>query len=1272
MGLLSGQSELLETPFPAEGGFVAAPEVAIRAGAGSAAQPLFRLEIVRSLQLHRTLALTIMLGSIVAAAAFILVVHPNMVAVIQANLRPASIALQAILMETLPIVLTGMLLGLAAAILANNLDTRIYTASDVERVLGLAPMAQLPDFDKVARGVADEFILRLASSIDHARLTGEVRNCLFTGVTEKTGVSTVAGRVKLMLEEMGKHPVLADASGTPHPLGFPRGERREYSGDTGTHASSLWQQITNETEEEFALTDTAPLALSAETEALARVADAVIVVIQSGVTERAQLRAVVQALLRVNVRVGFVLNRVELKKADPAFRATVKAIERSLQLQGRRILRRKEHSSSAVAFTREEEPQDTTAVAFRQKMATAQAFERVLNEMAPEEEFPEPEEMLEEEAVESDPRTDEWAFLFASAKPVAAPRLPSLESARQGIELPRLTAEPARMASDERPQDQRVEEWLRTAEEVTPAVSPVIPEPVVRMAAPRLQKKPPMEAAPPPPPPVQAPPMPAWEEPAAAAMAVPAPEVPLSEFRHFAFNQFELREPDRERKEERHAVHPSIPASQPEFSPVAFAQPQAHTPEIPAQELDRMQPFEPVFHSAEDSEPVFHPFEFPAPVSQQAKIHMVEVAPAEAHRRELYSEEALEPVFHHFEYHAPEPVAPEVHEIAVSPVAAHESEVHPVEAVEHLFQHFEYHAPEPVASEVHEIAVSPVAAHEPEVHPAEAVEHLFQHFAYSAPEPVAPEVHEIAVSPVAAHEPEVHPVAAVEHLIHHFESHPLEHAAAEVQESPAAPFEARRLEVHPAEAIEHLFQHFEPRAPEPIHVEVHEAAVASLEAHWPEAESAATPEPVMQDHEFRAPEPILAESHSAETSMAEIPLTPAQLTRLRPGEVPEPVFHPFEFRVQAPPQAEAPAAEMIPEEKPALQVSQPEARPEKTAEAVSPAAAPVWPEPQRTAIRPAEAPTSDWTPFAPPQPDLAPAPAPRREFHLSEFRRQEALAEKLREAAAPPMREETAPAETPVAPVEISWSRLATLYADARPAQNWERVAEQVLPIVHSAPPPRTPELPPSRVAPMQERTPEVARPRVAPVQEWMPESLPMRSAPVQEWRPEMLQGQPAPVQESAGEAALEKRREAFAEWSGEVQDANSSARLDSLRSPVFNTRLKALHRHVEAQQEPPAAPIYADAPPAMRFVPPYDAPPATPPPAAPPVSRPEAPRPAYRPAAAVVAAPEFLPPRPMVEVTAPEPVQTLKPARRERRWDEDLDDDVQILPSRRGQYRRR
>jgi succinoglycan biosynthesis transport protein ExoP len=251
-------------------------------------------------------------------------------------------ATNAILKSSMKLVLVGIILGILAALIANNLDPRVYTADDVEHVLRIVPMAQLPNFDEVSEGAAEEHLLRLAMTIDHARQLGNLKSCIFTGTGPGVGVTTVSSRVRTMLESMGRSPVLIDVSGTPTPSDtFVETASQSTFGLATQRESSpiaLRQQLAEgmKGENSLVLTDTAPLPLSAETENLARYVDAAIIVIQSGVTTRAQLREAADNLQRLNVSaVGFVLNRIKLKTADPSFRQSVKAMEKLLAVQGR-------------------------------------------------------------------------------------------------------------------------------------------------------------------------------------------------------------------------------------------------------------------------------------------------------------------------------------------------------------------------------------------------------------------------------------------------------------------------------------------------------------------------------------------------------------------------------------------------------------------------------------------------------------------------------------------------------------------------------------------------------------------------------------------------------------------------------------------------------------------------------------------------------------------------------------------------------------------------
>ena len=255
----------------------------------------------------------------------------------------------------MPLALGGLLLGLLAASIANHLDSRVYIAADVEQVLGFAPMAVLPDFDEVSDEVAAEHLLRLSASIEHARKLGNLKSCIFTGTAAGAGVTTVATRVRDILEAMGRQTVLLDASGTPPPA--PRASGLNSASDQpasqrGSRSTALLQQVAAETE----MSAGEPRAhgyraadISAETEYLARFVDSAIVVIESGVTTRAQLLAAANTLQRLEVAaVGFVLNRVGLAKADPAFRHSVHDIEKHLRAQSLSTPRRSVRSGTFV------------------------------------------------------------------------------------------------------------------------------------------------------------------------------------------------------------------------------------------------------------------------------------------------------------------------------------------------------------------------------------------------------------------------------------------------------------------------------------------------------------------------------------------------------------------------------------------------------------------------------------------------------------------------------------------------------------------------------------------------------------------------------------------------------------------------------------------------------------------------------------------------------------------------------------------------------------
>jgi len=253
---------------------------------------------------------------------------PGAVHVSVAAMPPLHPSLGRILKGALPLALGGLLLGLLAAIVANKLDPLVYIGADIEQAIGFAPIAVLPDFDETSEGVAAEYLMRLAAAIDHAGgRKGDLQTCILTGTSHRTGVTTITERVKDALSAMGRPAVLLNAAG--------------YSGDDSPESeasTALLKQVASRAEldeESLVLIDTAPLVLSAETEYLARSVNGALVVIQSGVTTRTQLLTAVNTLQRLEVSaVGFVLNKVSLAKADPAFRHALHDMEKHLRTQG--------------------------------------------------------------------------------------------------------------------------------------------------------------------------------------------------------------------------------------------------------------------------------------------------------------------------------------------------------------------------------------------------------------------------------------------------------------------------------------------------------------------------------------------------------------------------------------------------------------------------------------------------------------------------------------------------------------------------------------------------------------------------------------------------------------------------------------------------------------------------------------------------------------------------------------------------------------------------
>lgn len=206
--------------------------------------------------------------------------------------------------------------------------------------------------------------------------------------------------------------------------------------------------------------------------------------------------------------------------------------------------------------------------------------------------------------------------------------------------------------------------------------------------------------------------------------------------------------------------------------------------------------------------------------------------------------------------------------------------------------------------------------------------------------------------------------------------------------------------------------------------------------------------------------------------------------------------------------------------------------------------------------------------------------------------------------------------------------------------------------------------------APIPEPEPQRIAPVAPPVFAAEPakETVPAAMAPVAEEQavapadsqPPMAGANPAAIQEFA----LQTRSSAP---EGDLREVPySAARLGGLRNLLVSLGLRSLNKDAEPRDAEAAEPRSERAPerPAER---PVYAEPLAPLPTAAAMQAP-----ATEPVE-VVATPEFLPPKPMIEVTEKEPEkEQARPATppRKSRWDST--DDIETLPSWRGQYRKR
>jgi len=240
----------------------------------------------------------------------------------------------------------AIIFGVFVAVVAQKIDSRIYIGNDVDRVLSFPPMAVLPDSGEVAPSVKDEFLFRLVAGLDQAHRINGSSTFVFTASSQNTLISDLVSSVAAEMERLGHRTMTLSAAETLSPI--------ELADLTGEGTSSAWQgkpelaKSSNNTalrtrgeslidehlerlkqQVDFLLIKAEPLRSSAETEFVVRLADVTLLIAESGITTRKELRGCLALIRRLRARgLAAVVTELKLRNADNEFIEAVDLAER--------------------------------------------------------------------------------------------------------------------------------------------------------------------------------------------------------------------------------------------------------------------------------------------------------------------------------------------------------------------------------------------------------------------------------------------------------------------------------------------------------------------------------------------------------------------------------------------------------------------------------------------------------------------------------------------------------------------------------------------------------------------------------------------------------------------------------------------------------------------------------------------------------------------------------------------------------------------------------
>jgi uncharacterized protein involved in exopolysaccharide biosynthesis len=348
-----------------------------------------------------------------------------------------------LLLAALPLALCC---GAFAAVLARKQDTRIYGGIDVQDLIGFPPLAILPARADVPAQVYEEYVLRLAAGIESAYRTSGARTFLLTAVSLTTDIDPLASALTRKFEDIGVNVVVATAGDMLAPgEGAKRDSKRRSPSEMAKLAEARSKGFVAanvarmKNEHGLVLIESDALLNSAQTEYVARCADATVLVVECGVTTRHELFCAAELLERLHVTgIGAVMEEMQLRFADSGYREAISALERRQAAAPRNTGR------GAAPETIEEAPALT-------------------NVRQPEVETRQPEHLSPAETVESGPQPYDGVLQQMTSRPAA----------KDEWELPMMASMPAVIASETVPvvgeaeAETEVKAAAETAEPVT-------------------------------------------------------------------------------------------------------------------------------------------------------------------------------------------------------------------------------------------------------------------------------------------------------------------------------------------------------------------------------------------------------------------------------------------------------------------------------------------------------------------------------------------------------------------------------------------------------------------------------------------------------------------------------------------------------------------------------------------------------------------------------------------------------------------------------------